>query len=74
MIVLTGAVGVNLKHRAKASSCGILFSYFLFMPAWLHVFKYTGFVALLRTALALSAGMINCKESFFQERGQPDHP
>lgn len=29
--------------------------------------------ALLRTALAFSAGMINCKESFFQERGQPDH-
>ncbi|MBN1869787.1 MAG: hypothetical protein JW847_04325 [Candidatus Omnitrophica bacterium] len=46
--------------------------YFLFMAAWLNVFKYMGFVTPLRIALALIAliaGTINCKEILFFKKG-----
>ncbi|MDP8264017.1 MAG: hypothetical protein P9M12_00870 [Candidatus Aceula lacicola] len=46
--------------------------YFLFMAAWLNVFKYTGFVSPLRIGiaiLALGAGLINCKELLFFKKG-----
>jgi len=39
--------------------------YFLFMAAWLNIFKYMGFVTPLRIGIAiiaLIAGIINCKE------------
>lgn len=46
--------------------------YFLFMAAWLNVFKYMGFVTPLRMTLAviaLIAGTINCKEILFFKKG-----
>ncbi len=46
--------------------------YFLFMAAWLNIFKYIGFVDPLRIGiaiLALIAGLINCKELIFFKKG-----
>ncbi|MDD3375119.1 MAG: hypothetical protein PHY73_05295 [Candidatus Omnitrophica bacterium] len=46
--------------------------YFLFMAAWLNVFKYVGFITPLRigiAVLALGAGLINCKELLFFKKG-----
>ncbi|HQH81274.1 MAG TPA: hypothetical protein PK599_07780, partial [bacterium] len=46
--------------------------YFLFMAAWLNVFKYMGFIDPLRIAvavIAIVAGIINCKELFFFKKG-----
>ena len=46
--------------------------YFLFMAAWLNVFKYISFVNPLRIAIgviAVIAGLINCKELFFFKKG-----
>jgi len=46
--------------------------YFLFMAAWLNIFKYIGFIDPLRIAIALVAliaGAINCKEYFWFRKG-----
>ena len=46
--------------------------YFLFMVAWLNVFKFIGFINPLRIAIAcvaIIAGLINCKELFFYRKG-----
>ncbi len=46
--------------------------YFTFMVAWLNIFKYIGFIAPLRIAIAiiaLAAGLINCKELLFFKKG-----
>lgn len=46
--------------------------YFLFMAAWLEIFKYIGFIDPLRFTiafLAIMAGVINCKELFFFRKG-----
>lgn len=46
--------------------------YFLFMAAWLNIFKYIGFIDPFRIAIgiiALIAGLINCKELFFYRKG-----
>jgi len=46
--------------------------YFLFMAAWLNIFKYIGFIDPLRITIAiiaLLAGLINCKELFFFKKG-----
>jgi len=46
--------------------------YFLFMAAWLNIFKYIGFITPLRVAIAmiaLIAGAINCKELLFFRKG-----
>lgn len=46
--------------------------YFLFMAAWLNIFKYIGFIDPLRIGialLALIAGLINCKELFWFRKG-----
>jgi cytochrome c biogenesis protein CcdA len=46
--------------------------YFLFMAAWLNVFRYIGFVPALRIGIAIIAiiaGLINCKELFFYKKG-----
>ncbi|MFA5261201.1 MAG: hypothetical protein WC450_08250 [Candidatus Omnitrophota bacterium] len=46
--------------------------YFLFMAAWLNIFRYMGFVTPLRITLALMAliaGTINCKEILFFKKG-----
>lgn len=46
--------------------------YFLFMAAWLNIFKFIGFIDPLRigiASLALIAGAINCKEFFWFRKG-----
>ncbi len=46
--------------------------YFLFMAAWLNIFKYIGFIDPLRitiASIAIIAGIINCKELFFFKKG-----
>jgi MFS family permease len=46
--------------------------YFLFMSAWLNIFKYIGFIDPLRitiAVIALVAGAINCKELLFFKKG-----
>jgi MFS family permease len=46
--------------------------YFLFMAAWLNIFKYIGFVDPLRVTIAviaIIAGLINCKELIFFKKG-----
>ncbi|MBU1051324.1 MAG: hypothetical protein KJ718_02085 [Nanoarchaeota archaeon] len=46
--------------------------YFLFMAAWLNIFRYIGLIDPLRigiAVIALIAGFINCKELFFYRKG-----
>ncbi len=46
--------------------------YFIFMAAWLNIFKFIGFIDPLRFAIAgiaIVAGLINCKEFFFYRKG-----
>jgi len=46
--------------------------YFLFMAAWLNIFRFIGFIDPLRmgiACLALIAGVINCKEFFWFRKG-----
>jgi len=50
----------------------VLLFYFIFMAAWLNIFKYIGFIDPLRFAIAsiaIIAGLINCKEYFFYRKG-----
>jgi thiol-disulfide isomerase/thioredoxin len=50
----------------------VFFIYFLFMAAWLNIFKFIGFLTPLRIAIAiiaLAAGIINCKELLFFRKG-----
>ena len=50
----------------------VMIIYFLFMLAWLEIFKFIGFIKPLSLAiglLALIAGLINCKELFFFRKG-----
>ncbi len=74
LFVLTLLLGllVSASHsRKRIYAIGYTFIfvvfvvYFLFMAAWLNIFKYIGFVTPLRIGIALIAliaGMINCKE------------
>ncbi|MCF7874206.1 MAG: hypothetical protein K9M00_05180 [Candidatus Omnitrophica bacterium] len=46
--------------------------YFLFMVAWLNIFKYFSFFTYVRIiigAIAILAGLINCKDYFFFKKG-----
>ncbi len=46
--------------------------YFIFMAAWLNIFKFIGFIDPLRfgiAAIAIIAGLINVKELFFYRKG-----
>lgn len=46
--------------------------YFIFMSAWLNIFKYIGFIDPLRitiAVIAIIAGAINCKELIFFKKG-----
>ena len=46
--------------------------YFLFMATWLNIFRYIGYIDILRIiigSVALIAGLINCKEYFFFRKG-----
>lgn len=46
--------------------------YFFFMAAWLNIFRYMKFAGPLRitiAVIAITAGLINCKELFFFKKG-----
>jgi cytochrome c biogenesis protein CcdA len=74
LFVLTLLLGllVSASHsRKRIYAIGYTFIfvvfivYFLFMAAWLNIFKYIGFITPLRIGIALIAliaGIINCKE------------
>ncbi len=50
----------------------IFIVYFMFMTAWLNIFRYIGFIDPLRimiASVALIAGAINCKEFFAFRKG-----
>jgi len=81
LFVLTFLLGllVSVSHsRKRIYTIGFTFVfmifliYFLFMAAWLNIFKYIGFITPLRIAIALialTAGIINCKELLFFRKG-----
>ncbi len=81
LFVLTFLLGllISASHsRKKIYAIGYTFIfvvfiiYFLFMAAWLNIFKYIGFITPLRigiACIALIAGMINCKELLFYRKG-----
>lgn len=81
LFVLTLLLSLMLSQshsRKKIYAVGYTFIavvfafYFLFMAAWLNIFKYIGFVDPLRyaiAAIAVLAGLINCKEFFFYRKG-----
>jgi cytochrome c biogenesis protein CcdA len=74
LFVLTLLLGllVSASHsRKRIYAIGYTFIlvvfviYFIFMAAWLNIFKYVGFITPLRMGIALIAliaGLINCKE------------
>jgi len=81
LFVLTLLLGllVSASHsRKKIYITGYTFVivvylvYFLFMAAWLNIFKFIGFIDPLRysiAGIAILAGIINCKELFFFRKG-----
>ena len=81
LFVLTLLLSLMLSEshsRKKIYAVGFSFIavvyafYFLFMAAWLNIFKYVGFIDPLRIGIALvaiAAGLINCKEFFFYRKG-----
>jgi len=81
LFVLTMLISLMLSEshsRKKIYAVGFSFIvvifvfYFLFMAAWLNIFKYIGFITPLRigiATLAIVAGLINCKELIFYRKG-----
>jgi len=81
LFVLTLLLGllVSASHsRKRIYTIGYTFVfvvfvvYFLFMAAWLNIFKFIGFIDPLRIGIAivaLVAGLINCKELLFFRKG-----
>jgi hypothetical protein len=81
LFVLTMLISLMLSEshsRKKIFAVGFSFItvvyifYFLFMVAWLNIFKFIGFINPLRYAIAgvaIIAGLINCKELFFYRKG-----
>ncbi|MBT4540036.1 hypothetical protein HOC35_00845 [Candidatus Woesearchaeota archaeon] len=81
LFILTMLLGlmISVSHsRKKIFTVGFTFAivvmifYFLFMLAWLNIFKFIGFINPLRyaiAALAIGAGLINCKELFLFRKG-----
>ena len=78
LTLLLGFLVAASKSRLRIYITGYTFVfvvavfYFLFMAAWLNVFRYIGFVPVLRTGIAIIAiiaGLINCKELFFYKKG-----
>jgi len=81
LFVLTFLLGllISASHsRKKIYTIGYTFIlvifviYFLFMAAWLNIFKYIGFITPLRigiACIALVAGIINCKELLAFRKG-----
>ncbi len=81
LFVLTLLMSLMLSQshsRDKIYAVGLTFVavvyafYYMFMTAWLNIFQYIGFIEPLRigiAALAIIAGIINCKELFFYRKG-----
>ncbi len=81
LFVLTLLISLMLTEshsRKKIFAVGYTFIaviyifYFLFMAAWLNIFKYIGFITPLRIGIgviAIIAGLINCKEYFYYRKG-----
>ena len=78
VLLISSFEGNGLATRKKMLIVGFTFAsvvaiiYFLFMAAWLNIFKYIGFVDPLRigiACLAIFAGVINCKEYFAFRKG-----
>lgn len=78
LTLLASLILTESHSRKKIYAVGYTFIavvfifYFLFMVAWLNVFKYIGFIDPLRIAIgaiAIVAGLINCKEFFFYRKG-----
>jgi len=81
LFVLTVLLGllVSASHsRKRIYAIGYTFIfvvfviYFLFMAVWLNIFKYFGFITPLRIGIALialTAGLINCKELIAFRKG-----
>ncbi len=78
LTVLLGLLVSVSDSRKRIFAIGFTFiavvflTYFLFMAAWLNIFKYIGFITPLRIAigtLAIVAGLINCKELLFFRKG-----
>lgn len=72
LLVSTSDSRKRLFAVALSFICMVYFFYFMFMAAWLNVFKYISFIDPLRIAIALMAliaGFINCKELFFFKQG-----
>ena len=79
LVLLVSSFGSNNKEAEKKmliigfSFAGVVaIIYFLFMAAWLNIFKFIGFIDPLRigiACLALFAGAINCKEFFAFRKG-----
>jgi len=66
----------NSRQRILAVGFSFVFVvfiiYFLFMLAWLNILKLVGFTTPFRiiiAAVAIIAGLINCKELFFFKKG-----
>ncbi|MGM5481240.1 MAG: cytochrome c biogenesis protein CcdA [Nanobdellota archaeon] len=81
LMVLTMLISLMLTEshsRKKILTVALTFVsviyvfYFLFMAAWVNIFKFIGFVDPLRyaiAAIAIIAGLINVKELFFFRKG-----
>ena len=78
VLLISSFEGDSKETRKKMLIVGFTFAsvvaviYFLFMAAWLNIFKFIGFIDPLRigiACLAIFAGLINCKEFFAFRKG-----
>lgn len=72
MLISTSESKLRLYTVAFSFVAMVFLIYFLFMAAWLNVFKYLSFVTPLRIGIAIVsviAGLINCKELLFFKKG-----
>ena len=78
VLLISSFEGDGKSARKKMLIVGLTFAsvvaviYFLFMAAWLNIFKFIGFIDPLRigiACLAIFAGLINCKEFFAFRKG-----
>jgi len=72
LLISTSDSRLRLYIVALSFVTMVFIFYFLFMAAWLNVFKYLSFITPLRIGIAimaLVAGLINCKELLFFRKG-----
>lgn len=72
-LILTEAQSRKKIFIVGFTFIGVVYAfYYLFMAAWLNIFRYIGFITPLRITIgviALIAGIINMKELFFFRKG-----